>query len=228
MSSEKNIDTSRLVGQVKWFNNKDGYGFITVSDSSEYSGKDIFAHFSNIGHDDTQYRYLVQGEYVEFNLTTSKNKTHEYQATNISGINRGMLMCETRQMHRPQVKIEKTASTESAKESQTPLTLEVPSTPRVRSANVYKNRQHVGYENRQPRSSNRVSRNDMDRVPENTEDGFQTVRSKRGQKRSTSPVKRNRKPATEMMASGAGEGVAVLAMPAAVEMEKSLEVPHWM
>lgn len=90
----------RMIGQVKWFNNKAGYGFITVSDG-EYAGKDIFAHYSTIRVGDTQYRYLVQGEYVEFKLSISTNTAHEYQATNISGIKSGLLMCETRQSNRP-------------------------------------------------------------------------------------------------------------------------------
>ena len=41
------VESARLIGQVKWFNNKAGYGFITVSDG-ENAGKDIFAHFSTI------------------------------------------------------------------------------------------------------------------------------------------------------------------------------------
>lgn len=93
-------NSSRIIGQVKWFNNKAGYGFITVSDG-EYAGKDIFAHYSTIRVINTQYRYLVQGEYVEFNLTISTNTAHEYQATLISGIKGGLLMCETRQSNRP-------------------------------------------------------------------------------------------------------------------------------
>jgi cold shock CspA family protein len=93
-------NSSRMIGQVKWFNNKAGYGFITVSDG-EYAGKDIFAHYSTIRVVNTQYRYLVQGEYVEFNLAISTNTAHEYQATLISGIKGGLLMCETRQSNRP-------------------------------------------------------------------------------------------------------------------------------
>lgn len=93
-------ESARLIGQVKWFNNKAGYGFITVSDG-EYAGKDIFAHFSTISVGDQQYKYLVQGEYVEFEITNSTNGTHEFQATKISGIKGGMLMCETRQSNRP-------------------------------------------------------------------------------------------------------------------------------
>jgi len=92
-------ESARLIGQVKWFNNKAGYGFITVSDG-ENAGKDIFAHFSTINVGDYQYKYLVQGEYVEFDLTNSTNESHEFQATKISGIKGGKLMCETRQNNR--------------------------------------------------------------------------------------------------------------------------------
>jgi len=90
----------RLLGQVKWFNNKAGYGFITVN-YGEYSGKDIFIHYSAIRVTNSQYKYLVQGEYVEFNLVKSNSDTHEYQATDISGVKGGALMCETRRNSRP-------------------------------------------------------------------------------------------------------------------------------
>ena len=96
----KTTDSNRMVGQVKWFNNKVGFGFITMKDSDN-TDKDIFVHYSTINVSDTQYRYLVQGEYVEFDLTTSTKATHEYQSSNISGIKGGKLMCETRQLNRP-------------------------------------------------------------------------------------------------------------------------------
>lgn len=97
MSSTQESETTdvRLFGQVKWFNNKAGYGFITVSDG-EHAGKDIFIHFSTIRVTNSQYKYLVQGEYVEFSLVKSNNETHQYQATDISGLKGGPLMCETR------------------------------------------------------------------------------------------------------------------------------------
>ena len=99
MSSTQEVSETlslRVVGQVKWFNNKAGYGFITVSDG-EHANKDIFTHFSTIHvSNDQQYKYLVQGEYVEFDIIKSNNEAHEYQATNISGIKGGLLMCETR------------------------------------------------------------------------------------------------------------------------------------
>jgi cold shock CspA family protein len=100
MSSNKDAVTSsasseRLTGRVKWFNNKTGYGFITVTDG-ERSGSDIFVHHSTIGVSSQQYKYLVQGEYVDFDLISTQGGAHEFQATNVVGIKGGKLMCETR------------------------------------------------------------------------------------------------------------------------------------
>jgi cold shock CspA family protein len=99
MSSEQDTtsvpNSVRLLGQVKWFNNKAGYGFITVSDG-ESAGKDIFIHYSAIRVTNSQYKYLFQGEYVEFALVKSSVDTHEYQANDVSGIKGGALMCELR------------------------------------------------------------------------------------------------------------------------------------
>lgn len=106
MSSEDSVGTSplvtpsnRLVGRVKWFNNKAGYGFITVTDGDR-SGSDVFVHHSGVVVGSEQYKYLVQGEYVSFTLTHTPGGTHEYQAGDVSGINGGKLMCETRREFR--------------------------------------------------------------------------------------------------------------------------------
>ena len=87
--------TERLVGCVKWFNNKAGYGFITVSEG-ERSGTDVFIHHSSINVKNQQYKYLVQGEYVEFSIISTNGGNHEFQAADVSGIKNGKLMCETR------------------------------------------------------------------------------------------------------------------------------------
>lgn len=85
---------SRLTGRVKWFNNKSGFGFITVCDG-EHKDTEIFIHYSSIRSESSKYKYLVQGEYVEFLLVKSVNENHEYHASDISGIKEGILMCET-------------------------------------------------------------------------------------------------------------------------------------
>ena len=97
MSNNKDTvsPSQHLIGRVKWFNNKAGYGFITVTDGSR-AGNDVFVHHSVISVENQQYKYLVQGEYVEFELVKTDSKVHEWQASNVSGINGGKLMCETR------------------------------------------------------------------------------------------------------------------------------------
>lgn len=103
MSTDSGVTTSstvdRLTGRVKWFNNKAGYGFVTVTDGAK-TGTDVFVHHSSIGVSSEQYRYLVQGEYVEFLLSDVKTGTHEFQASSVSGIKGGKLMCETRNEYR--------------------------------------------------------------------------------------------------------------------------------
>ena len=97
MSTTTDVVTpsDRLTGRVKWFNNKAGYGFITVTDG-ERSGTDVILHHSAINVENQQYKYLVQGEYVEFILIKTTSGDHEWQANNVSGIKGGKLMCETR------------------------------------------------------------------------------------------------------------------------------------
>lgn len=84
----------KIFGCVKWFNNKAGYGFISLIDGNEI-GKEIFVHHTSIGVNEQQYKYLVQGEYVEFVISTTQGGQHEFQAVNVSGIKGGKLMCET-------------------------------------------------------------------------------------------------------------------------------------
>ena len=86
-------DSTRQQGIVKWFNNRSGFGFVTTLGDDT---KDIFVHHSGVSVNREQYKYLVQGEYVEFVLTESSNTDHEFQATEVTGIGSGPLMCETR------------------------------------------------------------------------------------------------------------------------------------
>lgn len=97
MSSESNVQ-QRLTGMVKWFNNKSGFGFITVCGDGEFNGKDIFAHYSSIRVTNSQYKYLVQGEYIDFVLSKSENEKHEYHAMDITGVMNGPILCETRRI----------------------------------------------------------------------------------------------------------------------------------
>jgi|UniRef100_A0A6C0CZB4 cold shock CspA family protein len=102
MSTASNTATPSTLytGRVKWFNNKAGYGFITVVSTPQSSdvekNTDVFTHHSSIQVNEEQYKYLVQGEYVQFSLTTVEDGDHKYQAQTVSGIGGGQLLCETR------------------------------------------------------------------------------------------------------------------------------------
>lgn len=56
------IDMPRFDGEVKWFNNAKGYGFVGRSDG----GEDVFTHFSAIQCDG--YKTLREGDAVTFDI----------------------------------------------------------------------------------------------------------------------------------------------------------------
>lgn len=85
-----------VIGCVKWFNKKSGFGFITMMEGT-HLGKDIFVHHSGVTVGKDQYKYLVQGEYVQVDVVAGAHTgNHEYQSSNVTGVNGGKLMCETR------------------------------------------------------------------------------------------------------------------------------------
>jgi cold shock CspA family protein len=102
MSNSSDASTEKKVGNVKWFNNKAGYGFITMDEKTD-NPLDVFAHYSNINVSNSQYKYLVLGEYVEFVLTPTPDGPHAFQATNITGIGGGPTLCERRRLTRDSV-----------------------------------------------------------------------------------------------------------------------------
>ncbi|CAL4321608.1 transcription antiterminator/RNA stability regulator CspE [Buchnera aphidicola] len=53
---------SKIKGQVKWFNEAKGFGFITPEDGS----KDVFVHFSSIQGEG--FKTLSEGQNVEFEI----------------------------------------------------------------------------------------------------------------------------------------------------------------
>ena len=85
---------------VKWFNSKSGFGYITVLEN-DLIGQDIFVHHTAISVKDKIYKYLVQGEYVEIQVSHSDSDKYVYQTESVSGICGGDLMCEVRS-HRSQ------------------------------------------------------------------------------------------------------------------------------
>lgn len=54
---------SSIKGQVKWFNESKGFGFITPDDGS----KDVFVHFSAINS--SGFKTLAEGQPVQFEVS---------------------------------------------------------------------------------------------------------------------------------------------------------------
>jgi CspA family cold shock protein len=144
----------KMIGNVKWFNNKAGFGFITMDENTD-SQKDIFAHYSNINVKNSQYKYLVQGEYVEFDISATTDSSHEFQATNITGIHNGATLCERRRMSRD--------SDEGDVDFKDRKTIESTQPPRLnRSQSVSVSRRHT----------NNIKQ------PVDNDDGFITIKKK--------------------------------------------------
>ena len=60
----------------------------------------FFVHHTGLSVSKEQYKYLVQGEYVNFVWCETPESDHEYQAGDVRGVGGNMLMCETRQANR--------------------------------------------------------------------------------------------------------------------------------
>jgi CspA family cold shock protein len=92
----------RLTGRVKWFNNKTGFGFISVVGGNDQykDASEVFVHHSAVMVSQEQYRYLVEGEYVEFSVVNTEVGDHKFQASDVRGVKGGKLFCETRHEHR--------------------------------------------------------------------------------------------------------------------------------
>ena len=75
---------SRVIGSVKWFDSKKGYGFIEISGQN-----DLFVHFSEIQSDN--YKKLYPGEYVEFEIDSESDRPC---CLNVTGPNRGKLLIQ--------------------------------------------------------------------------------------------------------------------------------------
>ena len=92
MSSETvavSTTVGKHLGKCKWFNNKKGYGFITII-TGEEENKDVFVHQTNIIPTNSTYRTLSIGEYVSLDISNDDKE----QAINVTGVNGGSLQCD--------------------------------------------------------------------------------------------------------------------------------------
>jgi len=67
-------------GEVKWFNNAKGWGFIMPAGG----GEDIFVHFSAV--QGTGYKTLTPGQVVEYDLEKGDRGLHAANVTALSEV----------------------------------------------------------------------------------------------------------------------------------------------
>jgi CspA family cold shock protein len=70
--------SEKIIGWVKWFDNRKGYGFISVENKEE----DVFVHFSNINMEG--FKKLDQGDQVEFELKENEDSDKGPEALNVT------------------------------------------------------------------------------------------------------------------------------------------------
>ena len=88
----------RHLGQVKWFNDRIGWGFIFCR-NGECPGEEIFVHHKSIKPCSSAYRTLTAGEYVNMDITV--NAHGKKGAVNVTGVGGGLLMCDIHPARRP-------------------------------------------------------------------------------------------------------------------------------
>lgn len=70
--------TERYYGEVKWFNESKGYGFITQD-----GGDDVFVHYSGIEGDG--FKVLAEGQRVEFEIENTAKGPQAVHVISLSG-----------------------------------------------------------------------------------------------------------------------------------------------
>ena len=84
--------TEKMLGIVKWFDMRKGFGFIKALDgSSEYVNQDIFCHQTSI--QSNNFRTLYPGEYVSFEVVKDE-ENNKFNSKNVTGVNGGPLLTD--------------------------------------------------------------------------------------------------------------------------------------
>ena len=85
-----------VIGRVKWFNRKKGFGFIcVVNPEHELNNTDLFFHYTSIKTEN--FKILYPGEYVSFDIF--KNEEEKWICNNITGIYGNELLTDNTTYH---------------------------------------------------------------------------------------------------------------------------------
>lgn len=87
---------NREIGNVLWFDQKKGYGFVKVTlPDSDYLDKEIFLHYTNI-QSENSFKKLFPGENISFNVEVDENaeENKKYTARDICGLYNAPLLID--------------------------------------------------------------------------------------------------------------------------------------
>ena len=103
-----------MIGRCKWFDEKKGYGFISVCDENRNEpASEVFVHHKNIRTTQGARKTLRSGEYVS--MTVEDMEGGKTQAVDVTGVFGGPLMCENFQSKR-KTRASKTVSDDLSQE----------------------------------------------------------------------------------------------------------------
>jgi cold shock CspA family protein len=82
-ATDKDYSEHDVIGKVKWFNVKAGFGFINRNDN----GQDVYAHYSAIVNKNPNHRVrsLADGELVQFNISEGSKGAEASDITGLDG-----------------------------------------------------------------------------------------------------------------------------------------------
>lgn len=120
-----------VLGSVKWFNARKGYGFVNVlSQDVPQASNDLFVHASNLSVPEDCYRTLFPGEYVSFSI--GKGKDGRDTCLDVTGVQGGPLLTQnTEYFYRVTQRYDRKSSDSRRSETETAETTETSENPMV-------------------------------------------------------------------------------------------------
>lgn len=88
----KEVNIGKFIGRVNWFNKTKGFGFVKIISDCEWTGKEIFLHFTNIISDN--YKIVYPGEYISLDIELKPDDPSKHICANVKGVMGGELLVD--------------------------------------------------------------------------------------------------------------------------------------
>lgn len=119
-NSNSNQSYGSEVGNVVWFDQKKGFGFVNIiTPDSEFTGREIFVHYTSI-QSQNRFKKLLPGENVSLNIVKNpaeNNNGKEYISEHVTGLYGSRLLVDNDQYLMKAIRKRGTVDEESVDES---------------------------------------------------------------------------------------------------------------